>query len=393
MLNLHRLFYREADPISFHAELLPEPAQRAALTQAKNDIRDHLRIVLGAASVAKFGMSRRVEPRFRTQGSWSYDICVQPAHLPPQEMDWDLGVYLPAIVWQGTKPAFAAKTYFTLVEGSLKELCTRKGWTLATGAERKDSCIRIKIAKWAHIDIPLYAAPEAQFVRISEMAKSLAFSERARKTADLLREFAEDADTVEWAWDQLQDIQLALRSGEWKSSDPFRITRWFLDCIDEYGEQLRRVCRYLKGWRDHHWPDGGGPTSVMLMICACEQFELARHRDDIALQRAAERMSAMLLGSIHVQAIDNSAEDFNRLSAADRKEAANRASDLRWAIEQSRGYGASLKTAALQNLQRNLGPRIPNDVTMIAEESAADHVRATPASTVAAPIVTNTRSG
>lgn len=99
MLNLHRLLFKQADPVSFHAELLPQVTQRAILTQAKNDIRDYLRVTLGAASVAVFGMTRRVEPRFRTQGSWSYNICVRPAHLPPQEMDWDFGVYLPAIVW------------------------------------------------------------------------------------------------------------------------------------------------------------------------------------------------------------------------------------------------------------------------------------------------------
>lgn len=392
MLNLHRLLFKEADTISFHAELLPQPKQRAVLTQAKNDIRDHLRVTLAAASVTVFGMSRRVEPRFRTQGSWSYSICVRPAHLPPQQMDWDLGVYLPAIVWQGTQPAFAAKAYFTLVERSLKELCDKKGWKLATGAQRKDSCIRIQISDWAHIDIPLYAAPEAQFVRISELAKSLAFSERARATAELLREFAEDAESIDWAWDQLQEIQLATRSGEWKPSDPFRVTRWFLDCIDEHGEQLRRVCRYLKAWRDYHWPAGGGPTSVMLMICACEAFESQLRRDDIALQLAAERMSTMLLKSICVPAIDES-EDFNRLDDSERKEAANRAADLQWAIQLSRSYSASMKTDALQKVRAALGTRVPYDVSMIAEESAADHVRATPASTVAAPIVSNTRSG
>lgn len=209
----------------------------------------------------------------------------------------------------------------------------------------------------------------------------------------MLREFAEDAETIDWPWDQLQEIRLATRSGEWIPSDPFRITRWFLDCIDEYGEQLRRVCRYLKAWRDYHWPSGGGPTSVMLMICACEGFESQFHRDDIALQLAAERMSTMLLTSIHVQAIDNSAEDFNRLDEAERKEASGRAADLRWAIELSRGYAGSMKMDALHKVRGVLGPRVPYDPTMIDEESIADRVRATPASTVAAPIVPNTRSG
>lgn len=392
MLNLHRLLYKQSDPVSFHAELIPTDAQRIALIQAKNDIRDHLRVVLGAASVRIFGMSRRVEPRFRTQGSWSYRICVRPAHLPPQEMDWDFGVYLPAIVWQGHHPAFAAKAYFTLVENSLQELCAERGWRL-NGTEQKDTCIRVKISDWAHIDIPLYAAPEAQFVRISELAKSVAISNRSRTTADLLREFADDAETVDWPWEQLKEIRLATRNGEWICSDPFQLTRWFLDCIEEYGDQLRRVCRYLKAWRDYQWPSGGGPTSVMLMICACESFESHYHRDDIALQLAAQRMSTMFLDEIYVQAIDNNTEDFNRISEGDRKEAADRADELRWAIELSRRYSASMKIDAVQKIRTALGPRVPADADLVVEESTTDRVRATAASTVAAPIVPNTRSG
>jgi hypothetical protein len=308
-------------------------------------------------------------------------------------MDWDLGVYLPAILWQGQNPAFAAKAYFELVESSLKQLCNKKGWRLATGAERKDSCIRVQISDWAHIDVPLYAAPEKQFLRISELAKSAAGSSRSKMAASLLREFAEDAETVDWPWDQLQEIRLATRKGEWIPSDPFRITRWFLDCVEEFGDQLRRVCRYLKAWRDFHWPSGGGPTSVMLMICACEEFESQFHRDDVALQRAAERMSEMLLKDIHVQAIDDGAEDFNRLDENERKQAAIRAGELKWAIQMSRGYSSSMKVDAIQRLQGVLGARVPFDAGLVEEESAADLVRATPASTVVAPVVPNTRSG
>lgn len=37
----------------------------------------------------------------------------------------------------------------------------------------------------------------------------------------------------------------------------------------------------------------------MLMNCACEGFEVQFHRDDVAPQLAAERMSTMLLVLLH----------------------------------------------------------------------------------------------
>lgn len=33
---------------------------------------------------------------------------------------------------------------------------------------------------------------------------------------------------------------------------------WVKDRIREHGQPLRRVCRYLKAWRDFHWSEGGG---------------------------------------------------------------------------------------------------------------------------------------
>jgi hypothetical protein len=396
MLNLHRLLFKESDPVSFHAELLPEDWQRLTLTDAKNKIRDHLRSAIANASITVLQVPRRIEPRFRTQGSWSYRACIRPAHLPPQEMDWDFGVYLPATFWQGNAPPFAAKAYFELVEGSLKSLCKENGWELVTGAERKDTCIRVRISHWAHIDVPLYAVPESQFNQITELAKSQGGRRRsmlAKDDALFLRESVEAGEPADFPWEELRDIMLATRKGEWKASDPFAVTRWFSDCIEEHGEQLRRLCRYLKAWRDYRWPDGGGPSSIVLMICAVEAFERRFHRDDIALQDAAERMSRMLRADIFVAGIDSKRENFNRLSDADRVVASERASSLRWAIQTSRSFGASLRMDAVQNLRTALGLRIPIDPNLVEVETEADRVRIAPAVAVAAPVVRSTRSG
>jgi hypothetical protein len=305
-------------------------------------------------------------------------------------------VYLPATFWTGTNPPFAAKAYFELVENALRSLCQKEGWSLVTGAERKDTCIRIKISHWAHIDVPLYAVPESQFLQITEMAKSQAGRRRSRLAQDDALYFKESVDAGEPAdfpWEDLKDIMLATRTGEWKISDPFSITRWFADLVEEHGEQFRRVCRYLKAWRDYLWPNGGGPSSIVLMICVAEAFERRFHRDDIALQDAAERMTTMLRTEIRVAEIDSKREDFNKLNASERAKAAEHASSLKWALQTARTYGSHLKLDAIEKLRAVLGTRVPLDSGFVEEESDADRVRIAPAVTVAAPIVKNTRSG
>ncbi|MFU1878318.1 cyclic GMP-AMP synthase DncV-like nucleotidyltransferase, partial [Enterococcus faecium] len=58
-----------------------------------------------------------------------------------------------------------AMAYFKLVESLLQDLCKREGWTMHDG---KSTCIRLQVSPWAHIDIPLYAAPEDEFPTIKD---------------------------------------------------------------------------------------------------------------------------------------------------------------------------------------------------------------------------------
>ena len=124
-------------------------------------------------------------------------------------MDWDFGVYLPVSVWEDNGPPRAmAKLYFQLVESLLRDLCKEKGWQLYSG---KDTCIRVQMAAWAHIDIPLYAAPEDQFVQIVEKgALSGIVVDSAREA--LVENFA-DADRPQQQWEHMVDIMMATRAG------------------------------------------------------------------------------------------------------------------------------------------------------------------------------------
>lgn len=279
MLNLTRIFFSPEGAEHLHGELLPENEQRTFLRSCRTKIRDYLKPAIAEATVSLLGMQKRVQPRFRTQGSWAYNTCIQPAHSFDQEMDLDYGVYLPVDVWQESgPPAKMAKAYFDLVESLLQILCAQEGWTLVTGKAAKDTCIRIDVASWAHIDVPLYAAPAEDFEKVVERTTLLKAEARAINAMDscLGLESAQVLYTNAQTWDDLDQIMMASRTGKWMASDPETVAKWFRDQIIRFGalgEQFLRVCRYVKAWRDFNWKTGG-PTSVSLMIAIAQGFEV-----------------------------------------------------------------------------------------------------------------------
>jgi hypothetical protein len=388
MLNLTRIFHSELDKDRFHDRVAPEPNRHETLEKAKNDIRDHLRPRIKAATVSVLGMSHAVEPRFRSQGSQRYKTCVDPAHLPPQEMDWDYGVYLPVTVWEENGPPRAmAKLYFELVESLLKDLCKEKGWTLVNG---KDSCVRVQVTSWGHIDLPLYAASEQEFGRIVERAQ-LSGSVRKRAGDSAMETAAAAGELVDQEWDDMEHVMMATRSGEWKESDPEVVTRWFLDRVAEHGPQLRRVCCYVKAWRDHQWPTGG-PSSVSMMIAVAQAFEARQRRDDLALEHAARTLAKALGGPIHEPAINEGKEDFNRLGERERAEAATKAQALAEQLQHARIRRVGEEAQALGFVTAQLGERVPNRTELV-DPDRADDVRSVPARQVAAPLVPSSKAG
>ena len=48
------------------------------------------------------------------------------------------------------------------------------------------------------------------------------------------------------------------------NSDPKIVEDWFNDSCSRNGPHLRKICRFMKAWRDAQW-DVGGPSSISLM--------------------------------------------------------------------------------------------------------------------------------
>jgi hypothetical protein len=398
MLNLTKLFFSSAEDIVFSNNIATTEEQREFLTQCRTKIREYLKPAIANATVAVLGMEKRVEPRFRTQGSWSYKTCIQPAQPTLQEIDLDYGVYLPVDVWQENgPPAAMAKKYFDLVETLLQVLCVEQGWKLITGTDAKDTCIRIDVCSWAHIDIPLYAAPIEEFNKVVERTVVL-FNERRAAVMDGVssnESYMELAKANAQTWDDLDTIMLASRSGLWRASDPEDVAKWIRDQVARFGDlgnQFLRVCRYAKAWRDFHWKFGG-PTSISLMIAIAQSFEGKRGRDDIAFENAASALSTALSTEIRERGIDDGAEDFNRLKQEEREHASSKAEDLAVALRRARGCQEYQKHQALQITSGQLGERIPSNTNLIDVESATEIVRSTAPAVVPAPRVPNTSAG
>ena len=391
MLKFNSLFFlsdRNSD--TFESSILPTEEQKNHLFRCVIKIIEHLKPKISAATIEVLNMERSVTPRFRTQGSWSYDTCVIPDQIPHQQMDWDLGVYLPVTVWENNGPPFKmAKAYFDLVESLLKDICTQEKWELMNG---KDTCIRIQISAWAHIDLPLYAAPENEFAKIKNLVALNAVFDKAVSSSNESFEFAESLDNHQ-QWDDLNSVVLATRTGEWKPSNPEAVSNWFKDRIEEHGPQLRRVCRYLKAWRDHHWSESG-PTSVSIMIAVAQGFQPCRGRDDLVLEQVAQRLGSAFQHDIREPGIDNGDEDFNRLMRDERIDASQRFADLARQLNQALNSSLNDRQSILDKLRQQFGKRLPSDIMRFELASEAEFIRRTPASFIATPpVIPSTKAG
>jgi len=375
MLNLHQVFYKFLDDKCFLHRLDVHDADKKLLLAARKKIRDRLRAGIAAAT-RKLGDDKVVHPRFLTQGSWVYRTLNDPAHCPPQHIDLDDGVYLPMSLLNGTAPSVACKVFFGIVDTLLEQLAKEHGWRLD---KTKDTCTRIIIGDRAHIDIPLYAIPDSEFQQLTEAAARYGYS--------TIEDAVRKSDSNSWIWLSSDRIWLAIRGGEWQQSDPRKVHEWFERLKAVYGDQFVRVCRYLKAWRDYHWQNGG-PSSILLMVCASLEFKKHADRDDLALLHVIRRLGDHVDGDVYDREIES---QVNNLDVANRKVASTRARQFASVLDQATQNTAEAD-AALRLLTAQLGHRVPNMVALVTEDRAAV-VQSTPKAVVAAQPIQRVRAG
>ncbi|WP_325058562.1 CBASS cGAMP synthase [Rhizobium mongolense] len=302
-----------------------------------------------------------------------------PAWPPEQQMDLDDGCYLPLSFVKGARPSQASAMFFEFVDSVLTQLGEEEGWTF----KEKDTCCRLVISHNAHIDIPLYAIPDVEFLLLEKSVSAHAT-------------FAEDVRRDTWEALPSDSVLLAHRAEDWKVSDPRKIKTWFLGAVEIYGEKLRRICRYLKAWRDHHKPELDGVSSVLLMVCAWRAFEeksrpLVPDREDLTLLMVLERLPGYLEGKVANPT--DPGENINRLTEDGRKVAARHAKEF---ADKLRNTTATVsdRQEAVNEMQSLLGLRLPDrpDLVSIAE-AAKITILAQPRNEVPAPVVGRSQSG
>lgn len=367
MLNLSSLFFTGDDAEQcLQASLDLHSHERDYIAAAKTAVRAALRDGI-PRELRQLGYTQDIPtPRFFTQGSWAYKTLNCPAKKP-QQADVDDGCYLPlSFLTQTRRPSIAATVFFTVAQKALEQLIKERGWQLVTD---KPTCIRIVISATAHIDVPLYAIPDTEFATLS--ARALALDNVYANFSEAIAKAERDA----WTALPSDGVLLAHREDDWMESDPRPVKQWFLSKVDEHGEQLRRVVRYLKAHRDWRWTSGG-PASILLMAAAVPLFEKHDRRDDLALLKVVKGLPAVLRKGVN-NPVDDSESLTDRLRKASKERDLVEEAALAFEILGSLLEGALAASNAAQAcewMRQAFGPRFPDcpeRVKVVSEPPAA----------------------
>ncbi|MES9854917.1 MAG: CBASS cGAMP synthase [Candidatus Thiodiazotropha sp. L084R] len=352
-------------------------AIRAAFTEARQYLRTQLDI-----TESDMELITKITPKFMTQGSYAYKTLNSP-YYRSQEMDLDDGVYLPVSLLN-SEPKQNKDWFFSIVDGALRKLAEEEGWEFT---DKKDTCARVIIPQCqAHIDVPLYAVPDERHERMTEAAERSAL-----KMSEFLHR-GRFQDMSLYLLDSNQ-VYLATRGKGWMKSDPLLIAHWLKREIERKGERLRRVCRYLKAWRDFIW-ESGGPSSLTLMTLAAEAYPDDDHgRDDYALFKVVEMLPGRLLGTVNNPASPD--ETIYPRDGINREEISVMAQQLLNNLGSAMS-GAHEKKNSIDLLVNRFGNRMPNRpqwIETISTAAAAASVRDTAAVQLKPNPIPNMRSG
>ncbi len=364
MLNLSPLFYSTKDNVgedhpTFLKSLDLTADEKQEINSARIAIRNALRDQLPLALRAKGYEGDMCEPKFFIQGSWAYKTLNRPCHTPPQQSDVDDGVYLPlSIIKEENKPHLAIGDFFQGVQEVLEPLCHANGWKVAP----KPNCMRVEISVLAHIDLPLYAIPDDQYLLL-----------KAGMEARAMDGIAINSEMQSWTKLPSDKILLASQNG-WIVSDPLAMKEWFdseVEDADGDGEkQLRRVVRYIKAFRDNQWNGSGtttAPSSILLMAAACPLFEFKYKRDDEALLTVVRGIPSALRNGVR-SPIDPNVYLTDALSKVDIEDAASRFENFAGYLDAA--IAASDKAVACNWIRNIVGNRFPNRPDLIETKQA-----------------------
>lgn len=205
MANLNKLYSQFNDKIT--------------LTSSKTDSLRTSRNALRTDIKNWFSNKSKLQPKFCWQGSFAMKTVINT--IGDNEYDLDDGVYIQGYDDVELEDWPVASTVHKWVKDAVSER------TKKDPADKK-TCIRVTYADGYHIDLPMYIVKD---------------------------------DTA----------FLAHKTNGWIESDPKAFKEWFVSKVqdEQYGDQLRRLVKVLKAWKDYNEIDLKG---VELTILATNAF-------------------------------------------------------------------------------------------------------------------------
>jgi hypothetical protein len=190
-------------------------------------------------------------PTFHGQGSYKMGTLINP--LEGDDYDIDDGLYLQHL---GDDRA------------SWPSASTVHGWIMDAVADSTDEppqdrprCVRViyKATPPYHIDIPAYVEPDDVPLLFDTSSKDSPYE-----------------------------------------SDPRAMAKWFIDKVDD-DEQLRRVVRYSKGWKDFNRAKGAGVARGLTLTILMTETFVPDVRDDVAFSNTVDAAYARLVADITIK--------------------------------------------------------------------------------------------
>jgi len=392
--NAHAVFNGLRTAPSYLAAITVEEHRRKALLAARKEIRSVLRAAFASLTVQdeywesdyrNTVQRERRKPiivKFSMQGSFAYGTLNSPA-LQGQEIDLDDGMYLPVDFLNNGRPALVAKSLFNFVEMALQPLCQKMGWRTA----KKPTCVRVLTGYGAHIDLPIYSIPRAQFETLIEKAV-------VADSADFRVSAASARTTL-----PTDQIMLAMRDGDWVQSDPQKLRDWVDECVDVYGEVFRRLCRFFKGWRDFTWLKSDLSSICLMraidMVLEQTGLEPVETRDDEMIMAVAKHLPVIFAQKICNPTLPEDCDEacLNAWTPEARTQIVLEANKLAVAMDAALEKSVT-GDAVLARLIERFGQRVPNAPEAIKfGHRSIEVIKSSQPDKVAAPVVTSTISG
>lgn len=213
----------------FHGKIDLHKSKKEQLRQSRDGVRERIR--------NHFKNTRKEKvPKFRGQGSSSVKVKTSVNPLDG-EYDIDDGVYLQNLPEKKEDWPTAETVHDWIVkavEGHTNEATIDKA-----------KCVCVQYRGQHHVDLPIYC-----------MHENIPY--------------------------------LAIKGDrQWTISDPKKLAEWFIKLVKDKGEQLRRLVRYIKGWRDFNNGPSELPSGLILTVLFGNHFQ-GNARDDVAFHETVK---------------------------------------------------------------------------------------------------------